>query len=125
MEAKRIVGTDESPEVILDKNTNEFSFTGKSLPEDVKEFYDPIHNWISEYAKDPNDTTLVEFRMDYFNSASSKQILDILEGFAKIKEVGKEINIKWYYLDDDEDMEDAGESYADILNIPVEMISYS
>ncbi len=124
MEVKRINGTDESPEVILDKEANEFSFKGKSLPEDVKEFYDPIHNWIDEYVKEPNESTVVEFKMDYFNSASSKQILDVLERFAKIKETGKEISIKWYYLEDDEDMEEAGESYADIIKIPLEMISY-
>lgn len=124
MEAKRLQGTDESPEIILDKNTNEFKFIGKSLPEDVKEFYSSVHTWIEEYAKDPNDETVVEFNMEYFNSASSKQILDILEGFSGILEAGKKVLIKWHYMDDDEDMEDAGESYADIVDIPFEMISY-
>ncbi len=124
MEAKRIAGTDESPEIILDKNTNEFKFQGKSLPEDVKEFYNPVLDWIEDYAKNPNDETVVEFNMEYFNSASSKQILDILERFAKINEIGKKIIIKWHYSQDDEDMEDAGESYADIVDVPFELISY-
>lgn len=125
MEPKRIKGTDESPEVILDKSTNEFSFEGKSLPEDVKEFYNPIHDWIEEYVKNPNPETVVKFKMDYFNSASSKQILDILETFAKLKESGKEIAIKWYYFEDDEDMEDSGEGYSEMIDIPFELISYA
>lgn len=124
MEAKRIEGTDESPEVILDKATNEFVFKGKSLPEDVKEFYNPILAWIEDYAKNPNDNTVVEFNMEYFNSASSKQILDVLERFAVVKELGKEVSVKWHYMEDDEDMEDAGDSYADIVDIPFELISY-
>jgi len=124
MEAKRLVGTDESPEVILDKATNEFKFQGKSLPEDVKEFYNPILDWVEEYAKDPNEETVVEFNMEYFNSASSKQILDILERFSIIIDTGKKIAVKWHYMQDDEDMEDAGESYADIVNVPFELISY-
>ncbi len=124
MEAKRLVGTDESPEVILDKSTNEFKFQGKSLPEDVKEFYNPIIEWVEQYAMDPNDETVVEFNMEYFNSASSKQILDILERFALITEKGKKIAVKWHYMQDDEDMEDAGESYADIVDMPFELISY-
>ncbi len=124
MEAKRIDGTDESPEVILDKTTNEFVFKGKSLPEDVKEFYTPIHSWIEEYAKDPNEETIVEFSMEYFNSASSKQILDILEKFAVIVATGKKITVKWHFMEDDEDMEDAGDSYADIVDMPFELISY-
>ena len=124
MEAKRLAGTDESPEVILDKNTNEFKFQGKSLPEDVKEFYNPILDWVEKYAMDPNEETIVEFNMEYFNSASSKQILDILERFALVTEKGKKITVKWHYMQDDEDMEDAGESYADIVKIPFELISY-
>jgi len=124
MEAKRIKGTDDSPEVILDKATNEFKFLGKSLPEDVKEFYNPIHDWIDEYVADPNEETVIEFNMEYFNSASSKQILDILERFSVIAENGKKICVKWHFMADDEDMEDAGESYADIVDMPFELISY-
>lgn len=124
MEAKRIAGTDENPEVILDKATNEFKFIGKSLPEDVKEFYTPILDWIEAYVEDPNDDTVVEFNMEYFNSASSKQILDVLERFALLAEKGKNVSVKWHFMEDDEDMEDAGESYADIVEIPFELISY-
>ena len=124
MESKRIPGTDESPEVILDKVTNEFKFTGKSLPEDVKEFYNPILDWIERYVETPNEETVVEFNMEYFNSASSKQILDILERFSHIVGKGKKVSVKWHYMVDDEDMEDAGESYADIVNVPFELISY-
>lgn len=124
MEAKRITGTDESPEVVLDKDTNEFKFVGKSLPEDVKEFYNPILEWIENYVKEPNEETIIEFNMEYFNSASSKQILDILERFALINESGKKVMVKWHYMEDDEDMEDAGESYADIVDVPFELVSY-
>lgn len=120
----RLPGTDESPEVVLDKGTNEFKFLGKSLPEDVKEFYDPIHQWIEDYVVEPNEDTIVEFNMEYFNSASSKQILDILERFAVLAENGKKIMVKWHFMEDDEDMEDAGESYADIVEVPFELISY-
>ena len=124
MEVMRLAGTDESPDVILDKSTNEFKFEGKSLPEDVREFYTPIHKWIDDYVLDPNDNTVVEFNLEYFNSASSKQLLDVLERFAVLATNGKEISVKWYFSEDDEDMEDAGESYADIVEVPFEMISF-
>ena len=124
METIRISGTDESPEIILDKNESIFKFTGKSLPEDVKEFYNPIHKWIEEYSQKPNEETVVEFDMEYFNSASSKQILDILEQFATILKSGKKVVVVWHYLADDEDMEDAGESYADIVDVPFKLVSH-
>ena len=124
MEAIKLTGTDESPEIILDKAANEFKFSGKSLPEDVREFYAPIHKWIDDYTLDPNEETIVEFDMEYFNSASSKQILDVLERFATLTEKEKKIRVIWRFLEDDEDMEDAGDSYSEITNIPFELIGY-
>ena len=124
MEICRYEGTDETPEIILDKENNKFEYLGKSLPEDVKEFYFPVMNWIDEYAKEPNKKTTVTFKMEYFNSASSKQILDILAKFEGIHNDGHEVEVLWYYFDDDEDMEDAGDAYQEIVNIPMKLISH-
>ena len=116
--------TDESPEVILDKENGRFEFGGKSLPEDVKEFYSPILIWLENYVKDPNDETHVKFKFDYFNSASAKQILDILTFFERIKEDGATVKIDWYYMEDDEDMEEAGDSYGALVELPINLIAY-
>ena len=124
MESLIIQPTDESPEVILDKDNGRFEFGGKSLPEDVKEFYSPVHVWLGNYLQEPNDVTVVTFKFEYFNSASAKQILDILSVFEHVKSKGNEVKIDWYFSEDDEDMEEAGEEYADIVDIPFEQISY-
>lgn len=124
MEKKVLEGTDDTPEVVLDKENNIFKFSGKSLPEDVKEFYAPIIEWIDDYAGNPNDTTKIVFKMDYFNSSSSKRIVDILTQFEEMKTNGSNILIDWYYQDDDEDMQDAGEAFASIVDLPFNMISY-
>lgn len=116
--------TDESPEVILDKDNGRFEFGGKSMPEDVKEFYAPIHLWLEEYAKSPNAQTHVKFKFDYFNSASAKQILDVLTFLESVTENGGEIKVDWYYMEDDEDMEEAGESYGTLIDIPINLIAY-
>lgn len=116
--------TDESPEVVLDKQGERFIFGGKSMPEDVKEFYGPIHAWLQEYVKQPNPETHVKFKFDYFNSASAKQILDVLAFFETVKENGNEVLIDWYFSDDDEDMEEAGESYGTLVDLPINLIAY-
>lgn len=116
--------TDESPEVILDKENGRFEFGGKSLPEDVKEFYSPILIWLENYVKDPNDETHVKFKFDYFNSASAKQILDILTFFERVHEDGGKVKVDWYYMDDDEDMEEAGDSYGALVDLPINLIAY-
>lgn len=125
METIKLQGTDDTPSIILDKENAIFEFSGRSLPEDVNAFYEPILEWLSNYGKTPNKQTVVTFKLVYFNTASSKLILDILLKFEEIGENGSEVLIKWFYPEDDEDMQEAGEEYADIVEIPFEQISYS
>jgi hypothetical protein len=125
METIKIMGTDDTPTVILDAENDIFEISGRSLPEDVTAFYDPILNWLDEYAAAPNPKTIFTFKLVYFNTASSKLLLDILMKLEELHEDNKEVLIKWYYPEDDEDMQEAGEEYADIVDVPFEQVSYT
>ncbi len=122
MEVINIKGTEDTPSVVLDKANGIFELSGRSLPEDVNQFYEPILNWIERYATEANDETIFNFKLEYFNTASSKVILDILLKFEEIFEKGKAIRIKWHYHEEEEDMLEAGEEYADIVEIPFEYV---
>jgi hypothetical protein len=125
MEVIKIKGTDDTPTIILDQESGIFEISGRSLPEDVTTFYEPILNWLEDYQDEANDKTVFTFKLVYFNTASSKLILDILMKLEDMHEGGKEVLIKWYYPEDDEDMEEAGEEYADIVDVPFEQVSYT
>lgn len=125
MEVINIKGTDDTPNVILDKEKGHFEISGRSLPEDVNMFYTPILDWIDGYAEDPNDTTEFVFKLEYFNTASSKVILDILLKFEEIVENGNKVVIKWHYHEEEEDMLEAGEEYADIVDIAFDYVVYT
>ncbi len=125
MEVINIQGTDDTPNVILDKSKGKFELSGRSLPEDVNLFYQSILDWIDGYAEDPNEETEFDFKLEYFNTASSKIILDILLKFEEIVENGKKVKIIWHYHEEEEDMLEAGEEYADIVEIPFEYVPYS
>ncbi|TRX71213.1 DUF1987 domain-containing protein [Carboxylicivirga sp. M1479] len=125
MEVINIAGTDDTPNVILDKDNNKFEISGRSLPEDVNMFYEPILEWIDAYSEAPADKTEFHFKLEYFNTASSKVILDILLKFEEIVENDNEVVIKWHYHEEEEDMLEAGEEYADIVEIPFDYISYT
>ena len=115
-----ISATEGTPGVKLDAASEIFEISGRSLPEDVVKFFTPILDWLDEYAKSPNSSTVFDFKLQYFNTASSKIILDILMKLEKISN----ITIKWHYPSDDEDMMEAGEEYADIVDVPIEMVEY-
>jgi hypothetical protein len=125
METIKIQGTEDTPKVILDKDKETMEISGRSLPEDVASFYDPILSWLDEYAASPNKKTVFNFKLVYFNTASSKLLLDILMKLEEIHEAGNDVLIRWHYPEDDEDMEEAGEEYADIVDVPFEQVPYS
>ena len=124
MEALVRQATDETPKVTLDGHTGIFEFIGRSLPQDVTQFYNPILEWMDAYAESPQPKTEVNFKMVYFNTASSKMILDILFKLEELSEAGKDVSINWHFQKDDEDMEEAGEEYADLIEVPFENVSY-
>lgn len=117
MDALYLEGTSDCPGVILDKEKKIFKFTGKSLPEDVISFYEPIIKWLEKYAKDPLEKTTLEIILEYFNTASSKIMLDIFMVLEEIQENGSEVEVNWHYADYDEDMEEAGIEYSEMVEV--------
>ena len=127
MQTIKIPGSDDTPKIVLDANTDSpmFEISGRSLPEDVVAFYDPILEWLDEYAETPLEKTVFDFKLEYFNTASSKLLLDVLLKLEDMHEDGNDVLVRWHFPDDDEDMEEAGEEYADIVEVPFEQVSYS
>ncbi len=120
MEPLLIEAQESTPKVSLDKESSKFEISGKSFPEESRKFYAPVFEWLEEYAKNPNDKTWVEFKMEYFNSASSLMLLEIMNILDKMNKAGNEVKIIWNYLDGDDDMLEAGEEYAELVKVPFE-----
>lgn len=121
MDPIKIEGTPKTPTVNFDAANGELEIAGRSIPENAVEFYKPLVDWIGTYGDTSKDSTKVNIRLEYFNTSSSKCILDVFKKLEAIN--GKtEITINWYYEEDDEDMLEAGEDYQAIINIPFKMI---
>ncbi len=112
------------PGIILDKENGKFQITGRACPEDPVEFYQPIFDWLDTYSKDPLEKTVFEFRMTYYNTASSKILMMIMQRLEEISDDGNKMLIRWHFPEDDEDMEEAGEDYSEMVDVEFEMISY-
>ncbi len=104
--------TKETPNVTLDAEGNKFELTGRSFPLNAKGFYLPILEWLDEYAKNPNGKTDFTFKLEYFNTPSSKSISDILKMLKGIKDAGSDVSVFWYYEEDDIDILDLGHVFA-------------
>ena len=120
MESLRIEATDDSPQVLFDQEDNQFEISGKSLPEDVLDFYQPVQDWLNKYKENPNARTEFNLKMIYFNTASSKLILDVLTALEDIDNV----TVAWYFYEDDEDMEEAGEEFSELIDVKFDLKPY-
>lgn len=119
-----IAASEETPGINFDQENNKFLIFGKSFPEEARRFFDPIFYWLMEYVKEPNEETKFEIRLEYFNSATSTMLLELLYILEKIiAEQQKNVTIIWNYLKDDDDMLEVGEEYSEIISIPFEFIA--
>jgi len=99
-----------------------FKLEGRSIPENSVEFYKPLVDWLEEYKDNPIEKTVVEVKLEYFNTSSSKCILDVFKKLEVIHKAKNSVEIKWFYEEDDEDMLEAGEDYESIIRVPFQMI---
>jgi len=113
----------KTPAVDFNPDEGKMELKGRSIPENSIEFYKPLIEWLKDYGKNPQPKTEVNVQLEYFNTSSSKCILDIFKRLETIHvNNNSEVVVNWYYEEDDEDMLEAGEDYEAILKIPFNMI---
>lgn len=121
MEPLKIDGTPKTPTVKFDAAAGSIEIKGRSIPENSIEFYKPMIDWLEGYMNQPAALTNVVVQLEYFNTSSSKCILDVFKKLEMLYKAGNEVVISWFYEEDDEDMLEAGEDYQSIIKIPFKM----
>lgn len=122
MEPLLIEGTPKTPSIRFEADQGLIEIKGRSIPENSIEFYKPLVDWLDKYAEGPGVLTKVNIQLEYFNTSSSKCILDVFKKLEAIHKAKHEVIINWYYEEDDEDMLEAGEDYESIIRVPFKMI---
>ena len=120
-----IKGGAHIPSIVLDAKNNKFEFIGRSLPENAMRFYKPVMEWLDAFTTQAsNQPTNFNFKLDYFNSSSVKQILGIFIRLQTAREKGIPVEITWLYQEDDLLMKSKGEELLRLVNVPSQVISY-
>ena len=112
--------TEDEPEMILDIEEGRFEFSGRSLPEDPASLFEPVLDWVKEYSRSPNNETVIHFKLDYFNSSTARFLVEILQLFEEIRHAGHRISVCWWYLEDDQMMEERGEEIESVIDLEFE-----
>ncbi len=116
--------TKNSPEIILNKDESIFKIAGRSIVEDPKEFYSPIYNWLEEYVKKPLKETDFIFDLEYFNSSSARQIMELIMLLEKIPETGNKVKVSWLYEEGDEMSKERGDEIKLVSKLDFEIREY-
>jgi len=122
MEPINIESSSKTPSIKFDPEKSTLEIKGRSIPENSIEFYKPLVDWLDIYSKDPHHKTQVNIQLEYFNTSSSKCILDVFKKLEAIHKAKYDVLINWFYEEDDEDMLEAGEDYESIIRVPFKMI---
>jgi len=124
MKEFRIPPTRNSPEILMTPD-GIIKIRGRSIHENVLDFFEPVENWIDEYVEVPADITCVDINLEYFNSASARTIIHLLQKIIHVQLKNKKFIFNWYYEEGDEDILERGEYFAAVLDVPFNFIKIS
>jgi hypothetical protein len=110
-----------TPEIKFDPDNNYFIIKGRSLPEDANDFYAPYKKWLKNYFTGTIEPADFILQIDYFNSSSSRMILEMIYIIRDCINEGNQINIIWRYQEDDDEMMTVGEEIQAIIEVPIKM----
>jgi hypothetical protein len=117
-------GTYDTPTIKFDPGKGSFNMSGRSLPVNTFEFYQPILDAVTEYLENPLEESTFEFKMDFINSSSTKVLLEMFHQIQKAHKKGKKVQVNWYYKFGDEDMKELGDDLRMDISFPFEFIAY-
>lgn len=90
---------------------------GESYPENAFKFFTPVLAWLEQYLAGlgPGAKVGVEMDIVYFNSSSSKALMNVFDTLEAAARTGVEVSIDWLYHAENEIALDCGEEFAEEL----------
>ncbi len=111
-----------TPEVKFISQTGICEISGESYLEKTYAFYDPLYVWLREYMTHINKPLVLNMRLKYMNTSSSKCILIMLKMFKDYIAEGGEAQINWYIKNDDDVMKEEVEDLREESELPIRVI---
>ena len=121
MESLRIEKSGKSPLFIL--RDGYIRLSGRSIPQNSRQLYKTCFDWVEEYVKSPAPKTKIDLYFEYIDTSSIRCVVDMLIMLVTIpKSSDKELEINWYYENDDDDAFDLGAYIQAQLKVPFNII---
>ncbi len=118
MENLIIEKTEATPEIRFDYSSGILELRGESYPENTAEFYAPVFEWLRKFLNSGNELAVtVNMEIIYFNSSSSKALMNLFDLLDEAVSVGRKIAVNWMYAAGNESALEYGEEFKEDLNL--------
>jgi hypothetical protein len=116
-------GTFFTPHVSFNAETGVCLLEGESYLEDTWEFYERLQQWLKSFIQE-NRPIVFNFKLTYFNTSSSKGILDLLKTLKNYENKGGSVKVTWFYPEDDEDNLEEAEDFKEDTGLNIQFVAY-
>lgn len=109
--------TSATPEIRFDYASGTLELRGESYPENTAEFYAPVFEWLRNFLDSNNEIAMtVNLEIIYFNSSSSKALMNFFDLLEDAAEAGRKIVVNWIYAAGNEGAQEYGEEFKEDLD---------
>jgi len=112
------------PSVNFNADTGICELSGESYLEETSAFYEPLVNWISQYIEEKRASLTLNIKLVYYNTSSSKKILDLLRIMKDYEKSGGDATVNWFYEDNDIDTIEDIEDFMLITGLKINMVKH-
>lgn len=124
MDSLYIESSRDTLEISCNADSGIIQMHGVSYPQDAADFFSPVFDWLDNYIEQKESAVLLNLRINYVNTSSTKCLFDLIDRMEEYFESGGEAKITWYYENDDEDIRETGLEFKEDVALPFEMIAY-
>jgi len=115
--------SDKLPEVLFNSASGKMNISGRCIPENAQEFFDPLLIWIDAAIGNLPSKLELNIHLEYFNSSSVSSLASIVRKVHAMRQSGVDVFINWCYDEDDEDMMDSGKDIIDTFGVDMNLVA--
>ena len=112
------------PKVNFNAEMGICELAGESYLEETRDFYANLVTWLKQYDAEKESPLTFNIKLTYFNTSSSRCILDILNQLKEMSDNDRVVNVNWYFQEDDEDMQEEVEDFIFDSEIDITLIPF-
>lgn len=120
----KIASSNYTPEVHMSAHTGQFSIKGRSLPENINDFYHQLQDWLEEYAREPQEETRLDIFFEYYNSSTARKLIELIFILEDIHASGNKVEVVWNYQKGDALLQENGEEIMSVVELPFTMVEH-